>query len=40
MEPGRVPQLIDDHRETAASGIFGEPRVNVPALSLALDRLR
>ncbi|MDM0078408.1 potassium-transporting ATPase subunit KdpC [Variovorax sp. J2P1-59] len=33
----QVEQLIDDHTKAPLWGLFGEPRVNVLALNLALD---
>jgi len=37
--PERIARLIDDQIEERDFGIFGEPRVNVLLLNLALDRL-
>lgn len=38
MDPGKVRQLVLAHVEGPQWGLFGEPRVNVLTLNLALDR--
>lgn len=38
MDPDKVRQIVQAHLESPQWGIFGEPRVNVLLLNLALDR--
>ena len=38
LNPARVASLVRAHTEAPQWGVFGEPRVNVLMLNLALDR--
>jgi potassium-transporting ATPase KdpC subunit len=40
LDPGRLRTLVAAHTDLRQWGIFGEPRVNVLQLNLALDALR
>lgn len=39
IAPAHVQELIDEHAERPLAGFLGEPKVNVLALNLALDKL-
>jgi K+-transporting ATPase ATPase C chain len=39
MDPERLRELVGEQTESRQWGLFGEPRVNVLKLNLALDRL-
>jgi len=39
IAPDRLKQLVDDHTEGRSLGLFGEPRVNVLELNMALKEL-
>jgi potassium-transporting ATPase KdpC subunit len=40
LDPGTVRKLISEQTEGRFLGIFGEPRINVLALNLALDKIK
>ena len=40
LDAARVEELIAQHTEAPQFGVFGQPRVNVLELNLALDQLR
>ncbi|MDD2722989.1 MAG: potassium-transporting ATPase subunit KdpC [Methylovulum sp.] len=40
INPEKLRELVQNHTEARQWGVFGEPRVNVLALNLALDVLR
>jgi K+-transporting ATPase ATPase C chain len=39
LSEDRLRQLVDQHIEGRLLGLLGEPRVNVVALNMALDRV-
>lgn len=40
LDPAKLHTLIAEHTEGRSMGVFGEPRVNVLKLNLALDQLK
>ncbi|MGG1660430.1 potassium-transporting ATPase subunit KdpC [Brevibacillus sp. NRS-1366] len=40
LDPAKLHALIAEHTEGRSMGVFGEPRVNVLKLNLALDQLK
>jgi K+-transporting ATPase ATPase C chain len=40
LDAARVRALVTEHTEGATFGVFGQPRINVLRLNLALDEVR